>query len=142
MGERKPIAMFAGEYAFLSNFWPEGDDGLSVEHRFQAERVTKEADKHAILTAATSTDARRIARRRVTMPIREDWDDIQVDVMRQLLEQKFAEPNLRRLLLATEDAELIAGDPWGDQFWGVDPRTGEGRNELGKQLMALRARLQ
>ena len=36
------------------------------------------------------------------------------------------------------DAELIEGNTWHDTFWGVDLKTGEGENHLGKILMALR----
>ena len=60
--------------------------------------------------------------------------------MRELLRQKFAHPDLRRLLLATGDAELVEGNTWGDTFWGtVD---GKGENHLGKILTRIRTELQ
>jgi predicted NAD-dependent protein-ADP-ribosyltransferase YbiA (DUF1768 family) len=59
--------------------------------------------------------------------------------MRDLLRQKFAHPELRRLLLATGDAELVEGNTWGDRFWGVC--AGRGQNHLGRLLMAIRAEI-
>ena len=66
-------------------------------------------------------------------------DDIQKDVYKR---QKFTQnEELGRLLLATGKSELIEGNSWNDTFWGVNLKTGEGRNELGKALMKVRAEL-
>ncbi len=46
---------------------------------------------------------------------------------------------LKRLLLATGDAELIEGNDWGDTIWGMCD--GEGENLLGKILMKVRDKL-
>ena len=46
-----------------------------------------------------------------------------------------------RVLLATGKAEIREGKGWNDTFWGVDLKTGEGRNELGKAPMKVRAEL-
>ena len=46
--------------------------------------------------------------------------------------------DLRSLLVATGDRELIEGNTWGDTFWGVDKNTGQGENHLGRILMELR----
>ena len=56
--------------------------------------------------------------------------------MTDLCRIKFSDPHLRSLLLATGDAELIEGNWWHDQFWGVC--NGVGQNQLGKILMAIR----
>lgn len=45
------------------------------------------------------------------------------------------------MLIATGDAILREGNHWGDRFWGVDARTGEGENHLGRLLMELRAEI-
>ena len=52
------------------------------------------------------------------------------------LRKKFADPELRNLLLATGDEELIEGNYWGDTYWGVC--NGVGQNKLGKLLMQVR----
>jgi predicted NAD-dependent protein-ADP-ribosyltransferase YbiA (DUF1768 family) len=59
--------------------------------------------------------------------------------MEELVRRKFADPELAEKLLATGDEELVEGNTWNDRFWGVC--RGEGRNELGKILMRVRAEL-
>ena len=88
------------------------------------------------------------------MPVlRSDWNDMKVDVMRDLVRQKFENnPEFREFLLSTGDRQLIEHTTgWGDRVWGmVDPlanRKGvdaqverlEGENHLGKLLMETRA---
>lgn len=59
--------------------------------------------------------------------------------MEDLLRQKFSKTPLRRLLLATGEAELIEGNTWGDTYWGVCH--GVGQNHLGCLLMKIRGEL-
>ena len=62
--------------------------------------------------------------------------------MEGVVRAKFTQnKELRRLLLATGDAELREGNSWRDAFWGVDLTTGRGRDELGKILTRLRDEL-
>ena len=56
--------------------------------------------------------------------------------MRDLLRNKFSEPDLAARLLATGSTELIEGNNWNDTFWGVC--RGRGRNMLGQLLMEVR----
>ena len=56
--------------------------------------------------------------------------------MLELLHLKFRHPVLKDQLLATGDVELIEGNDWGDEFWGVC--CGKGSNNLGKLLMLVR----
>lgn len=131
------ITDFRGEYAFLSNFWRERD-GLTLEHRFQAAKCTTEVDRDAILGARTPGDAKRLGRR---VALRADWEEVKDQVMFEMLEAKFKDPQLRAKLLATGDTVLVEGNTWGDRYWGVDSRTGQGQNVLGKLLMRLRLQL-
>lgn len=132
------IESFQGEYRFLSNFWHvyvryDGELYPTVEHAYQAAKTLNPEFRKAIAYATTG-EAKRMGRQ---VPMRPDWDSIKIDVMRDLLRQKFTEePELRELLLATGDAELIEGNTWGDYFWGVC--NGEGQNNLGKLLMEIR----
>jgi predicted NAD-dependent protein-ADP-ribosyltransferase YbiA (DUF1768 family) len=73
------------------------------------------------------------------IPIRKDWEDVKLDVMESLLRVKFADLELKQLLLATGTAKLIEGNFWGDTYWGVC--AGIGRNNLGKLLMKIRDEL-
>ena len=58
------------------------------------------------------------------------------------LRKKFANPELRDLLLATGDEELVEGNYWHDNEWGncTCPRCKNipGKNKLGKLLMQVR----
>lgn len=71
---------------------------------------------------------------------REDWDDIKVDVMRDILRAKAKEHEyVHRKLLQTGDRELIENS-WRDSFWGWGPNR-DGQNMLGKLWMDVRAEL-
>lgn len=134
------ITSFSGEYRFLSNFWPSvvTDEEYrypTVEHAYQAAKTTSASHRRDIAWAPTAGVAKRLGRR---VPIRPDWEDVKIDVMRGLLRQKFAEPTLRAKLLATGTALLVEGNTWGDRFWGQCP-VGVGENWLGRLLMEIRS---
>lgn len=132
-----PITSFEGQYRFLSNFYltPIPWGGLvypSVEHAYQAQKCINPGDCKLFLTGKPG-QAKRLGK---TIPMIPNWDRVKVDVMRVMLVIKFANPDLKDLLLATGDAELIEGNDWGDRFWGVCE--GQGLNTLGRLLMAVR----
>jgi hypothetical protein len=82
--------------------------------------------------------------RKVTL--RSDWEQVKLDIMADLLRQKFTRyPDLRDLLLATGDLEIIEGNTWDDRFYGaVWDETEQrwiGENHLGKILMRIREEL-
>lgn len=135
------IDQFRGDYSFLSNFYlcPVKLDGVtypSVEHAYQAAKTMDPVFRDMIRDAVKPAYAKRIGR---MAPLREGWNDIRLDVMRGLVQQKFRFPSLREALLATGSAELIEGNDWGDTFWGV--QRGVGENNLGLILMNVRSRL-
>jgi hypothetical protein len=75
-----------------------------------------------------------------SLELRPDWEQAKFLIMRELLVQKFVRyPDLRKKLLATNSAELVEGNSWGDTCWGVCK--GKGENNLGKLLMAIRKEL-
>lgn len=135
------IEQFQGEYRWLSNFWPvrvtlDGYSYPSVEHAYQASKTLDRSERLLISTAPSAGTAKRLGKR---LKLRRDWDDVKVDVMYELLCQKFSRTELRRLLLATGDQQIIEGNSWGDTFWGVC--RGEGQNHLGKLIMQIRDEL-
>ena len=137
------IDQFKKEYYWLSNFWKsnvafEGMLYPSVEHAFQAAKTLSTADRNEIRTADSPAMAKYAGKRIV---LREDWEDVKLEIMEQLLVSKFENEWLRNKLLATGDQELIEGNYWHDTFWGVDKKTKEGFNHLGKLLMKLRKHL-
>lgn len=133
---------FADEFRFLSNFHPstvtfDGETYSTVEHAYQAAKTLDLEERAHIRNLATPGKAKR-AGREITM--RADWDDIRVNVMRQLLEQKFAlGSQCAHMLCLTEDHHIEETNTWGDTFWGVC--RGEGLNVLGEMLMEIRADL-
>ncbi|OBZ66185.1 Swarming motility protein YbiA [Grifola frondosa] len=78
--------------------------------------------------------------RRFQPEVRPDWKQVNIAMMDEVLSYKFRQhADLKQELLMTRDAELVE-DSDKDAFWGVGP-DGKGRNELGKALERLRARL-
>jgi len=69
----------------------------------------------------------------------ENWGEIKLSVMEEILRDKFSDPHLKNKLLSTEDKILYEGNWWHDDFWGVDDKTGKGQNNLGKLLMKIRS---
>lgn len=136
----KRIDKFDGEHAFLSNFYEHpfdwrGDTWRTAEHALQAAKAVETVDYFRIRDAATPGKAKRLGR---ACRLRDGWTGMRVGVMLEILRAKFSVPKLRGMLVATGGAELVEGNDWGDEFWGVDSRTGEGQNQLGVALMLTR----
>ena len=132
------IDRFDGEYAFLSNYSasPFRINYVlcpTMEHYFQANKADNQNDYLHIAYAPTPGEAKRLGRK---IQLRPDWEKIKDKVMLTGLRKKFADPELRSLLLSTGDEELIEGNYWGDTYWGVC--NGVGQNKLGKLLMQVR----
>jgi len=99
------------------------------------------AEAEQIWAAPSPGKAKRLGRRKEDggiITLRSDWKDIRVAVMLRILETKFAIPALEQMLLDTGELKLVEGNIWNDTFWGVDIRTGEGQNRLGRLLMQIR----
>jgi len=134
------IMEFRGKYKFLSNFfmldqWIEFD-GLrypSVEHAFHASKTLNVNQRKYISGLLTPGEAKRQGRK---LKLRPDWELVKLDIMEELVRKKFQDPKLRTWLLETGSMELIEGNTWHDQFWGV--YKGKGENHLGKILMKIR----
>lgn len=134
----KTISSFKGCYAFLSNFALcevefEGDRYSTTEHAFQAAKTFNKEERALIEEAITPAIAKRLGKE---VTLRKDWEDVKVDIMYNLLKQKFSIPEFKKQLLATGNAKLIEGNHWNDTFWGVC--NGEGRNMLSELLMQIR----
>lgn len=141
------IESFTGPWAFLSNFGPSEvvlwDDGVaysSVEHGYQAAKTLnfKQREKF-LLNGITPGKAKQMGK---TLRLRPDWEEVKVDIMRDLLMQKFNPTILRRKLLTTFQAKLVEGNHWHDNYWGnclcqLCEGT-DGENMLGKLLMEVR----
>ena len=135
----KPIDSFRGANSFLSNmssspFKVGQTEYPTVEHFYQAMKTDIPEERAKILAARTASEAKRIGR---TVKLRKNWSKIQIEVMDTALRAKFQQnPELKKKLIDTGEAELIEGNTWNDKFWGVV--NGEGTNWLGKLLMQIR----
>jgi len=137
------IDSFTGEYECFSNFFIE-EDGLTVEHRFQASKPLDAKMQVRIMKAPTPAKAKALGRSKTLFKIRPDWEQVKDSIMEALVLEKFTKYKvLRAELLSTGDAELIEGNWWKDNVWGMVRGPGGkwiGENRLGKLLMKLRAR--
>lgn len=118
------------EHAYhWEKFNDNGEGALSDVRRIQL----------AIRVAPSAHEAFKIAERNKAHR-RPDWDDVKVDIMRDILRAKAKQHEyVRRKLLATGDRELIE-DSWRDDFWGWGPNR-DGQNMLGRLWMEIRAEL-
>lgn len=137
------IKEFQKEYRWLSNFWPcsityEGEIYPSVEHAYQAAKFKDPVARKAIRDTETPGRAKRLAKR-LSFQIREDWNDVNIVIMEELVRQKFTiHSSLRDLLLKTNDEYIQEGNWWQDEFWGINLQSGKGLNHLGKIIMKIR----
>lgn len=133
------INKFRGANRFLSNFYEtsvewEGLTYPSSEAAFQASKTLDQEDRKRFQTMAPTVAKREGYK----VKLRENWEDIKIDVMYQIVLAKFSQNEfLKQKLIATGREWLEEGNTWGDRTWGtVD---GIGNNYLGKVLMAVRS---
>lgn len=133
------INSFDLKYRFLSNFYPsviwvEGISYPTVEHAYQAMKTLDTSLRIEISKLESPGRAKRAGR---ILLLRKDWEEIKISVMKDLLYQKFTKyPELKIMLINTEDSILIEGNYWNDTFWGICG--GKGKNHLGILLMDIR----
>jgi ribA/ribD-fused uncharacterized protein len=71
---------------------------------------------------------------------RRDWDQVKVQIMREILRAKAAQHEyVSRKLLATGERELVENS-WRDDYWGWGPNR-DGQNMLGRLWMEVRSEL-
>lgn len=144
------ITQFKDNYRWLSNFWFYDNPmlittefgilrALSNEHFYAA--MKNEDPLH--LKAALEHPSKGLKKFGTSVELREDWHEIKEDVMLHALRYKFSKDNpiLRSKLLATGDQEIQEGNSWGDKYWGVCLKTGEGENRLGRLIMQVRSEI-
>lgn len=141
--EAAPIASFNGKWRFLSNFFlhPVQFEGLlypSTEHAYQAAKSLDSQIRQEICALKTCGEAKR---RGKEIEARPDWEEVKLDIMRQVVRSKFEDAELRAKLDATAPRTLIEGNRWHDNIWGVckcKDCPGKGKNLLGVVLMEIR----
>lgn len=76
------------------------------------------------------------------LELREDWEEIKVEVMENIVRQKFKKnPELAQKLIETYPQQLVEGNWRRDTFWGMDIKNHQGQNYLGEILMKIREEL-
>ena len=134
------ITAFTGEYYFLSNYCtcPITIDGLtyrSAEAAFQAAKCSDPIDRAAFCTVPPNV-AKAIGRK---IKLRDGWEKERDGIMADIIHAKFSQnPGFAQALIDTDDAELIEGNTWNDNYWGMCGCTRcrsegtKGLNKLGK----------
>lgn len=144
-----------------NHFW------LNVEHYFQAQKFVHEPEYYQIIQTCdspqkfknlgcqkkTQYSAKWVVNKQSDkrllndivdqykhLKIREDWDTIRDSIMKKALLAKFTnDPNLKKLLIETDNREIIEASP-KDSYWGWG-KNKDGLNKLGKLLMEVRGEI-
>lgn len=138
------IKEFQNEFRWLSNFAPvkivlDGVEFPSIEHAYMsAKSDDAEWKKFCSNPINKAGDVKKQVR---NIKIKENWNDIKLDVMRKCVEQKFNQEPYRTKLLETGIQYIQEGNMWNDTFWGVCLKTNKGENHLGKLIMDFRSTL-
>lgn len=144
------ILRFNGENFFLSNFYfveieYKGEVYPTLEHAYQAAKTKSKTHRTAIQRLNYPGQAKRYGRWLKEQGLqREDWQEINLQLMEDLLRQKFGRKHISFLwkrLLNTGDLKLIEGNTWNDRFYGMhrdEDGKFRGKNHLGKLLMKIR----
>lgn len=136
---------------YMSSFWHEGIEFHSSEQAVMWEKANLfDADNIAdrILAAKRPEDCKRLGRSRSIPFVEDQWIANREDIYYRVLVNKFSDPKLQKILLATEDKTLVEASPF-DEIWGVkmdenhpdveNPEKWKGLNLLGKVLERVRA---
>lgn len=129
------------DYGCFSNFYPsqitlKEKIWPTTEHYFQAMKFEGNPYEETIRNAKTPNKAALLGRSR-KVPLRDDWEDIKYNIMKEAVLAKFTQhQDLRHNLISTHNRKLIEHTP-GDKCWG-DGGDGSGTNWLGKILMEIR----
>lgn len=139
------IFFYEHEFYPFSNFssfklaW-KGYEWMTSEHAYHSEKFSDPELIDALRKSHSAHEAMEIAYANKDK-YRADWQEVKVGIMKDILRAKVAQhPYVKKKLLQSGTKELIE-DSWRDDFWGWGPDK-DGRNQLGKCWMEIRAELQ
>lgn len=139
-----PICFFDGGYSWLSNFH-ECEVAFMIAHKGAVDELVFDSTESAFqamkcpsrakeFVGLNPSQAKKLGRK---VELRPDWEHFKIEAMRMCLVNKFGyNDELADKLLATGDRDLVEGNYWNDEFWGVSWKGGQ--NNLGKLLMEVR----
>lgn len=143
------INRFMGKYKDFSNFEParvkfENLAYPTVEHAYVAAKSLDRSFRRDVAMMPPNK-AGQVKKWGRTIKLRDDWDQIKLHVMEDLIVQKFNMQNdyhRHKLLLETGDQLIVEGNYWHDNFWGnclcEKCAKIKGENHLGLILMKVR----
>jgi|ERR1019366_2446041 ribA/ribD-fused uncharacterized protein len=133
-----------GDYGCFSNFSRhpfklKGFSWKTSEHYFQAQKFAGTALEGAVGECNKPSEAAIMGRDRKN-PLRNDWESIKDDIMREAVYAKFTQDEqIQKVLLSTGDEKLVEHSS-NDSYW-ADGGDGSGKNMLGIILMEVRDRI-
>lgn len=136
------VFFYEQDFYVLSNFSSfmvkyEGQMFPTAEHAYHWAKFPTDALMMATIRCAASAHLAYELGQRWKEYRREDWDDMKVGIMNDILCAKVQQHHyVRRKLLATGERTLIENS-WRDDFWGWGPNQ-KGRNVLGRLWMQIR----
>lgn len=131
---------FRNEYYFMSNMCPceikfiYGGKEYAfkcAESAFQAMKCKNVSDMKKFVNLS-GYEAKALGKK---VLLKDNWEDIKVNVMNCILKLKFKNA-FHRNMLNNVHGEICEDNDWGDNFWGK--HLGYGKNMLGKLLMKIR----
>jgi ribA/ribD-fused uncharacterized protein len=158
------IQSFTEKFAFLGQFYKSGfyyghDVYQSAAAALEAAKIVNPPDRVSFMGFNCKPwNARRLGKGTPQYWMRPDWALMEPEIMLEIQRSKFSWPDLRNLLLATGDVQLINENAAHDNYWGVCQCQklptekqkyglgarckGDGTNRLGKILMQVRQECQ
>lgn len=109
--------MYFKDYPFLSNFYEckiewNGIVYPSVENAYQAQKCPELAMSFLDITPNKAKNFGKKVR------VRQDWDDIKLRLMFDLVKQKFQDPELLAKLRGIK-GPIVEHNWWHDNYWGA-----------------------
>ena len=120
----------------LGYYWP------TVEHYYQAQKFWGTRDEYLISLIGNlkTPEEAAVTGRDPSKTVRSDWDKVKKEVMWTGVLTKFLTHLDPQTTLLTTGEEYIVEDSPTDYYWGCG-QDGTGKNELGRILMAVRAKI-
>lgn len=137
------IKNFRGKYNFLSNMFNcnitiDNNVFTNAEAYFQSLKC-RNLDDVAKFVGIEGSKAKQLGKK---IDLIDNWNDIRYETMVKVLFAKFNQnEELKQQLIDTYPNELVEGNHWHDNYWGVcscDKCSGKGQNSLGIALMQVR----
>lgn len=133
------VTTFEDEFEFLNMFYNckitiGKFTYLNAYSAFVASKCKNENDKRAF----TRLNAIKAKKKNKSINKREDWDDVKINVMKEIQRAKFTQnPELKDKLLKI-DGTIENHVMYNDTFWSKTLVNNKGKNMLGEILMELR----